>query len=205
VLFGTTTTFLEFDPMEYELMFGIRFKPAGMTAFTHIPLIKFTDQSEELALLETLFDKSYYDVLTEKRSAAELIAHTNSYLISRLPNLYLTDRQIVHAVNAIDLTKGRLNLADLASEVCLGQRHFERKFKAMIGVTPKMFAKVTRFQHAWEKMLACPNKDVLTIAVESGYYDHTHLINDFKSLTGETPADLRKKSIFYANGDVFGH
>ena len=49
-----------------------------------------------------------------------------------------------------------------------------------------------------------PQKDLLTIAVETGYYDHTHLIKDFKSLTGDTPNDFRqKKSIFYAYGDEY--
>jgi transcriptional regulator GlxA family with amidase domain len=197
------TAFIEFDPTEHAQMFGIRFKPVGITAFTRIPLIEFTDRSEKLALVETLFDKSFYEILSEKRSTTEFIAHTNNYLINLLPHLYHTDEQIVHAIDTINLAKGQLSLADLATDVCLSQRHFERRFKATTGITPKMFAKTARFQHAMENILAYPNKDLMTIAIDSGYYDRTHLTNDFKSLSGETPNDLRKKSIFYAYGDVY--
>jgi transcriptional regulator GlxA family with amidase domain len=113
--------------------------------------------------------------------------------------LYHTDRQIIHAVNLISHAKGQLSLAGVASEVCLCQRHFERKFKSVIGVSPKMFAKIFRFKNAMRYLQNYPHKDLLTIALECGYYDHTHLAKDFKSLTGDTPADFRqRKSIFYA-------
>jgi transcriptional regulator GlxA family with amidase domain len=49
-----------------------------------------------------------------------------------------------------------------------------------------------------------PNKDLLTIAVECGYYDRTHLMKDVKSLSGDIPTDVRqKKSIFYAYGNEY--
>jgi len=203
-IFGTMTTFIEVDYPRPTQMFGIRFKPAGITAFTRVPMEELTDRSEELALVETLFDPSFYETLPEKQSVAEIIAHTNSYLINQLPRLYHSDRQIIRAVDMISLTKGQLNLAGVASDVCLSQRHFERRFKATIGVSPKMFAKTFRFKHALQCMTKYPHKDLLTIAVECGYYDRTHLIKDFKSLSGDTPNDFRqKKSIFYACGDEY--
>jgi len=104
----------------------------------------------------------------------------------------------------INFSKGQLSLADVASDVCLCQRHFERKFKSAIGVSPKMFAKIFRFNYALQCMKKYPHKDLLTIATECGYYDHTHLAKDFKSLTGDTPSDFRqKKSIFYAYGEEY--
>ena len=203
-IFGTTTSFIEFDSAKHAQMFGIRFKPAGITAFTRIPPIEFTDRSVELSLVKTLFDKSFYETLPEKKSATELIAHTNNYLINLLPHLYHSERQITCAVNTINLAKGQLNLAALASAVCLSQRHFERKFKAAIGVSPKMYAKIVKFKHAMHNIVAYPNKDLLTIAIECGYYDRTHLMKDIKSLSGDVPTDVRqKKSIFYAYGDEY--
>ena len=203
-IFGTITTFIEVDYPKSTQMFGIRFKPAGITAFTRVPMEKFTDRSEELALVETLFDKSFYETLPEKQSVAEIVAHTNNCLINQLPFLYHSDRQIIRAVDVISLAKGQLNIAGVASDVCLSQRHFERKFKSTVGVSPKMFAKIFRFKHTLQCMLKYPHKDLLTIAEECGYYDHTHLIKDFKLLSGDTPTDFRqKKSIFYAYSDDY--
>lgn len=198
-LFGMSTTFIEVDYPKSTQMFGVRFKPAGITAFTRIPMEELTDRGVELSLLETLFDKSFYEALPEQQSMVDIVTHTNRYFLNRLSSLYHTERQIIRAVDLISLAKGQLSLAGVASDVCLCQRHFERKFKSAIGVSPKMFAKIFRFKHAFQLMQQYPHKDLLTIAIECGYYDRTHLIRDFKSLSGDTPNDFRQnKSIFYA-------
>jgi len=203
-IFGTTTSFIEFDSSEHVQMFGIRFKPAGITAFTRVPPMEFTDRSVELALVETLFDESFYETLPEKQSAAEIITYTNNYLINLLPHLYHSDKQIIRALDTINFAKGKLNLAGLASDICLSQRHFERRFKTAVGISPKMFAKIVKFKHAMHNIVKYPNKDLLTIAIECGYYDRTHMMKDIKSLSGDIPTDVRqKKSIFYAYGDEY--
>jgi AraC-like DNA-binding protein len=198
-IFGTLTTFVEVNRPESSIMFGICFRPAGITAFTRISMEEFTDRSAELPLIESLFDKSFYEAFPEKESVAEIVSHTDSYLMSKLHCLRRPDRQIVRAVDLISHAKGQLSLAGVASDVCLCQRHFERKFKAAIGVSPKMFAKINRFKHTVHSLLNYENKDLMTIALECGYYDHTHLIKECKSLTGDTPNEFRqRKSIFYA-------
>jgi AraC-like DNA-binding protein len=190
-LVGTMTAFLEIDYQSMQ-MFGIRFKPAGITAFTRIPVEEFTDRIVELALVETLFNKSFCEALAEKPSIAEIVAYTNNYLTSLLPCLYRSDRQIIRAADMIYLAKGQLPLAAVASDVCLCQRHFERKFKSAIGINPKLFAKIFRFKHALQYLKNCPHKDLLDVAIACGYYDHSHLIKDFKMLSGDAPTDFRR-------------
>jgi transcriptional regulator GlxA family with amidase domain len=109
--------------------------------------------------------------------------------------LYPVESQIIRAIDLISLSKGQLSLAGVASDVCLCQRHFERKFKSVIGVSPKMLAKIFRLNNALQCMQKHQHADLLTIAIECGYYDHTHLAKDFKLLTGDTPADFRKNLI----------
>ena len=203
-LFGMRTSFVEVDYPKSTQLFGVCFKPAGITAFTRVPLEELTDRRVEIARIETLFDKSFCETLSEKQSIAEIIAHTNSCLLKQFSCLYPADRQIIRAVDLIRLSKGQLSLAKVASEVCLCQRHFERKFKSAIGVSPKTFAKIFRFNNALQCMKKYPDKDLLTIALACGYYDHTHLSKDFKSLSGDTPSDFRqKKSIFYVYGEEY--
>jgi transcriptional regulator GlxA family with amidase domain len=154
-----------------------------------------------LELLETLFDKSFYEAIPEKKSVEDMLIHTNNYLVNQLPRIFCLDKRIIRAVDLISHTKGQLNITDLASEVCLCQRHFERQFKSAIGISPKTFAKIFRFKHVLQCLGNNPHKSLLTIAEEFGYYNHTHLINDFKTFSGDTPTDFRqKKSIFYTYG-----
>jgi len=188
---GTMTSFLEVIYPQTVQMFGIRFKPAGITAFTRVPIHEFTNQNVELALVETLFDKSFYETLPEKQSMGEIIIQIYNYLINKLSCLYYADKQIIHAVDLICFSKGQLSPAKVAAEVCLCQRHFERKFKSAIGISPKTFAKIVRFKHALHCLQSGSYQGLLSVAIECGYYDHTHLIKDFKTFSGDTPTVLR--------------
>ena len=190
-IIGTMTTFLTVSYEESVQIFGIRFKPAGITAFTRVPIEEFTDKNIELASVETLFCRSFYETLSEKQSIEEIIEYVDYYLVKHLPCLYNCDKQIVRAVDLIYLTKGQLSLSKASAEICLSQRHFERKFKSSIGVSPKTFARIIRFKHALRYLQDHPQKDLLSVAIECGYYDHTHLIKDFRILSGNTPGNIR--------------
>jgi len=190
-IIGTMTSFLEVNYPQTVQIFGIRFRPAGITAFTKVCVAEFTDLEVDLSLVETLLDKSFYETLPQKQTVKEIVTHIDNYLINRIPYLYSCDKQIVRAVDLICLANGQASPAKIASDVCLCQRHFERKFKAAIGVSPKMFAKVVRFKNALQCLRIRPNQDILSVALNCGYYDHTHLIKDFRMFSGDTPSDLR--------------
>jgi AraC-like DNA-binding protein len=199
-LFGLLTKTIDVEHSSSEMiMFGIYFKPVAITAFTRIPVSEFTDREIELALLETLFDRSFYDELPQLQAIDEMIAHTNRYLLKLLPRLRTPDPRIVRAVNLLEFTKGKLDISQLASDVCLSQRQLERSFKTGIGVSPKMLARAFRFNYAQKYLIANPHKSLVEIAETCGYYDHTHFINEFKSLAGDTPAlFLKEKWDYYA-------
>jgi AraC-like DNA-binding protein len=191
-IFGTRTAFLEVKYPVSIQVFGIRFKPAGITAFTRVPVDVFTNQSVDLSLVETLFDKSFYEILYGNKSTDEMITHIDSYLLGRLPYIYNTEKQIIRAVDLIYLAKGQLSLTRTASDVCLCPQHFERKFKSAVGISPKKFARIVRFKHTLRCLGNDPYNDLLTVAVACGYYDHAHLIKDFKTFSGNTPAGFRR-------------
>ena len=70
--------------------------------------------------------------------------------------------------------------------MCLGIKQFERTFSKYVGVNPKKFASIVRFQN----VIQINSKDKRTlsqIAIDNGYYDQSHFIHDFKSITGLTP------------------
>ena len=189
---GTMTTFLNISFTEHVQIFGIRFKPTGITAFTKVPVEEFTNKDIELTSVKTLFCKTFQKTLSEKKSVEEIIKYTDNYLINSLSYIYQPDKQIIRAVDLIYFAKGRLSLAEIASEACLCQRHFERKFKSIIGISPKTFAKIIRFKHTLRYLQNNPQNDLLSAAIECGYYDHTHLIKDFKILSGNTPNNIRR-------------
>jgi transcriptional regulator GlxA family with amidase domain len=78
----------------------------------------------------------------------------------------------------------------LAGCAGLSVRQFERRFLDEIGIAPKLFARVTRYQSALDAKIASPDLSWLTIAHGFGYHDQMHMIRDSQRLSGETPGGI---------------
>jgi len=191
-IIGTMTSYSNVYYNGHVSMLGIRFRPAGITAFTRVSIDSFTNQRVDINLVETLFDAAFYDFLSEKKSTIERIRHINTYFLQKLPFAFQPEQQIVCAVDLIRATKGQLSLAEIAKKVCLSPRHFERKFKSAIGVTPKMFSKIVKFESALAFLKEHKNESVFSVAIHCCYYDHAHITKDFQVLSGSTPSSFRK-------------
>jgi AraC-like DNA-binding protein len=83
-----------------------------------------------------------------------------------------------------------ISLDKMAAEACLCIRQFNRKFNERVGVNPKTFEKIVRFNNAFRIKNAQPNLDWLSIALACGYYDYNHLAKDYKEFTHLTPTGL---------------
>jgi transcriptional regulator GlxA family with amidase domain len=81
----------------------------------------------------------------------------------------------------------KFSLDWLANQACLSPRQFERKSNHYIGVSPKLFAKIARFNQSYNMRLKNPHEDWLSIAVGSGYHDYQHLVRDYKEFANASP------------------
>ncbi len=87
-------------------------------------------------------------------------------------------------------------IGDLSKKSNLSLRQFERNFKSQFGLSAKEFQKITRFQDVIKKILLTRNSDYLTTILDNGYFDQSHFIKEFKSLTHKTPLDYFKTENF---------
>ncbi|MES2416662.1 MAG: helix-turn-helix domain-containing protein [Bacteroidota bacterium] len=79
--------------------------------------------------------------------------------------------------------QGRLSISQLAKRNFTTVRQLERSFKAHIGISPKEYSNIIRFQHALNVIKNdTQNRSLLAIAFECGYYDHSHLANEIQGL-----------------------
>lgn len=188
---GTMTTYSKGSYSKSVHIIGVRFRPVGITAFLNTPIYEFTNQRVNLNLADMLFDESFYGELPMKRTMEELILYFNTYLISKLAHINHIDNQIVHAVNLIQQTSGIFSLAEVANHSCLSARQFERRFKNATGVSAKTFSKIIKFKRTISYLENNPDISLFLAAVDCGYYDQSHLIKDFKSLSGDYPSKFR--------------
>ena len=68
-------------------------------------------------------------------------------------------------------------------------RQFERRFCELVGVTPKRYARIVRFDAALRAKMAVPKRAWTDIAHEIGYYDQMHMVHDFRRFSGESPTN----------------
>ncbi len=189
---GTMTSALSLTHQVGKIeMLGIRFHPGGISSFMKNPVNEFTDQSFSLSVAESLFEHPFYEYLPELPTTQQRIDYINQYLISKLSYLYLPDKRILHAIYYIKQNHGIVSSNSIAQEACLCQRSLERKFKTIIGISPKQFSSVTRFQHAREYLKSRRNKDPHTILNACGYYDHSHMYKEFQQLGSISPTDIQ--------------
>lgn len=78
----------------------------------------------------------------------------------------------------------------LASHACFSRKQYERMFTENIGLTPKQFMRVVRFQYAIYRRSADKNLTLTSLAYECGYYDQSHMINEFREFSGVAPREF---------------
>lgn len=94
------------------------------------------------------------------------------------------------AASALLQRHGRIPLDALATASSLSRRHFERTFVEQIGMAPKRYARVARFQFALHLKRQRPALTWTEISQTAGYFDQAHLIKDFRALAGAVPSSF---------------
>ena len=131
---------------------------------------------------------SFAEMLCEQPDDSVRIRIIEGYLIRLLTQSIQVDRQIIYATSFIKQSYGQLPVQNLIDKICICQRHFQRKFKDATGYTPKEFSRIIKFQYAIEVLRNAPHTDLSSIALDCGYYDHSHFIKEFKRLAGDVPS-----------------
>ena len=84
-------------------------------------------------------------------------------------------------------SKGNITVKDISDREVISERQIRRIFNNWIGINPKTFCKIVRFQNTINTKRLPQEINWINLALESGYYDQTHFINEFKELSGITP------------------
>jgi AraC-like DNA-binding protein len=98
------------------------------------------------------------------------------------------DRIVELAIAELSASRGMLDIASLARDFGLSTRHLERRFLECVGIAPKLYARMRRFQSVWPAIEG--GAPWAAAAIACGYYDQAHLIRDFREFAGEPPASL---------------
>jgi len=172
------------------LVFQVVFSPGGLYRLTGIPSQQLNNGYFDA---ETIFKKDIKEVndkLNDATNFNEMVVSVESFLWKQINRGVKEWHRLDQVSNLILKTDKMLNIEWLAKESCLSLRQYERKFIERMGVSPKYFSKVVRFENAFRMKNREPHLDWLSIAIRCGYYDYQHLTKDYKTFTNQTPTDF---------------
>jgi AraC-like DNA-binding protein len=99
------------------------------------------------------------------------------------------------AVSAIDANGGRLRIASLSHRLGLSVDRFEKRFQRAVGASPKQLASIIRFRRAVAGY--APGLPLTQLAHDTGYFDQSHLIREFRAFTGLAPRDFLRSPDYW--------
>lgn len=184
---------LDIDPMQNASMMGIHFRPGGAFPFfggalgeitgSHIPLEALwgrlaVELRERLCAAATR--QKRFQIL-EEAIKARLRWKSEHPAVSR-------------ALGILGSTGAGDSVGAIAARVGLSQRRFIELFTAQVGLTPKLFGRVLRFQRARQFAHQAAKPNWSQVALTCGFYDQSHLIHDFQEFSGLSPADYFRLS-----------
>jgi AraC-like DNA-binding protein len=168
--------------------FGVFFRPTGLSRLFGIPVRDMANRNYDAALIPAMA-KPLRDQLAESVTFEERV-HTMERFLLRLTARALGKARMVVVAEHVFSLRGVLRISQLAGDTGLGIRQFERQFLQEVGMSPKLYARVARFQSALDAKIAAPRRSWLEIAHDHRYHDQTHMIRDFQLLGGDTPKQL---------------
>lgn len=178
--------------------FGVRFLPGNL------PLVT------DISMAETINQVIPLNNVGKHINLAELIGHQKSFesQIDMFLNFYKKslhdqlnkDKSFglkKYLINQILNSSGNIRVEDLADTSGYSVRYVNRMFKAEMGIPPKKFCKIVRFQRCLSDMCnrLRDSKDLNLgmLSFDLGYADESHMIRDFKEYTNRTPHEFWKE------------
>jgi AraC-like DNA-binding protein len=166
-------------------MLGIGFQPHGAARVLARPMHELSGRFTPVEDLSLPLSRD----LNHALESTDPIGAVEAALLSAENAARFEDLFVAEAVRRITLVKGASNLVALAHELGLSLRQLERRFHETVGLPPKLFCRIQRFNNVF-RVLGHDSWNWVETAIDCGYYDQSHLIRDCKNLSGNTPAIL---------------
>jgi AraC-like DNA-binding protein len=198
-LSGPHSEFIVIDTAPNASMIGVHLRPGGASAFFGLPLCELRNSVVELDTLWNCEAQNLRDQLLEAPVQAAKFRILENALLARWRGFAPRHRAVRHALESFKREPESITVGKVTAEVGLSRRRLIEIFTEQIGMTPKKFCRVLRFQRAINQIQQRRALPRTEIATGCGYYDQAHFINDFREFCGLTPSDYLNERPEYPN------
>lgn len=198
LLVGVQRCYSVVDAADFAEMVGIVFAPGGLRRFVGAPAGEFSYAETPL---ESIWGRGAA-VMRERLQEAAGVAEKFRVLEEELGRR-LREREVhpavCHALERLRTGASAASVQGLATETGYSARRLRQLFEEEVGVGPKLFARILRFQQAVQRLHRGDEMRWDELALECGYSDQAHFSNDFRDFSGMSPTSYAREGRVWAN------
>jgi len=168
-------------------MWGIKMRPAAITEIFNVSMQSLVDTVVPFEEMVSCDIQEMTGYIHQHKTAESIVQYLDSWFLNQLPGRGEYQCRINEIIKKIFSVNGMVTIKELSETSNISERQIERYFRKYIGLTPKFFCRIIRFNYLFDLMKK-EDKRWTTLAYESGFFDQSHFIKDFKAFTGEDPS-----------------
>lgn len=180
-------------------MFVIQFRPGGLYPFINMPMNELNDLVIDADLL---FGNDIFSLREQLLNAPypfQKFFYAEQWLLRRLTEYSFSKQVLEFAIKEICQHPTNDSIAMIAHKTGYSQRQFIHLFKKFVGLKPKYFQRIQRFNKVLEELETCKEINWTAISHDCGFYDQAHFIREFKKFSGFNPSDYLCEKGVYVN------
>lgn len=193
-LVGPHSEFFVIDTAEQRNVMGVHFRPGGAFPFLRLPAGELHGLHISLEDVWGSWAGELRERLLESPNLADRFRILEAALRARISRPLERHRAVEFALGQFYRGPGTRTIGDITEETGLSSRRFIELFRQQVGLTPKLFCRVRRFQEVVQRISPGRPIDWTDVALSCGYFDQAHFIHDFRAFAGLSPtryAELR--------------
>lgn len=166
---------------------GVIFRPGGARAFFDSPADGFCNESVPLDLVWGSQAGELRDRLCAASTAFEKFRVLETALLERVNRRFEMHDAVLYALRQFERAPHIRSVLDMAREAGLSRRRFAHLFRDQVGLTPKLYCRLLRFQGTVRQIASGAPVDWADLALAGGYCDQAHLSKEFREFSGNSP------------------
>jgi AraC-like DNA-binding protein len=199
VLSGARSNCFVIDTCQQERVVGIQFRPGGIFPFFRMPASEVEGASFDLDDLWPRRTAEIREQLLAAQSVDTVFAALERCLQDQLVRPLELHPAVAYAVERFCSLAHGSRVAAVTERIGLSPRRFIQIFHQQVGLTPKAFCRVRRFQRVLQFIHGGQRVDWAQLALDCGYYDQAHFIHDFQAFSGLTPSTYLARATPHLN------
>jgi AraC-like DNA-binding protein len=179
---------------------GIRFHPARGAGFLGKTATELVERLLPLSQVCPCLDRAFARLLRLHRNfeSVDFRDALDQVLLDQLGRALPPDTEVIAAVDALVRADTMPLVRQLAADLGISARQLQRRFRTIVGMTPKRFMRIVRFARVWQLASMSPRNAWAGLAAKHGFADQAHLVREFRAFGAEPPTQVFSADWYHA-------